>query len=144
VNKGQIFSMDALLSILGVTIILGLVTTQFSILYDQYQENVFEKLDSIASDMANIGTSNYMAHPFPDGIKKPGVIDSGKLTEFRTFLEQTYGKDYSGKVELLGSRELINDGCSKQKNYAIEQRLVMDFGSKQVGWLRIGVCYSEE
>ena len=140
-NKAQIFSMDAFLSILGITIILGLVTSQFSVMYDQYSENHFERLDSIASDMANIAVSNIMAKQV-NGVKRTSVIEAGKLTEFVSFLGTTLGDDYGGFVKLEGNqRKTVNGGCESTQMQAIEKRLVLVSGN--VGWLQVGICYTQ-
>ena len=140
-NKAQIFSLDAFLSILGITIILGLVTSQFSIMYDQYSENHFERLDSIASDMTNIAVSNIMAKQV-NGVKRTAILEAGKLTEFVSFLGTNLGDDYSGFVKLEGNqRKTVNGGCESTQMQAIEKRLV--YVSGQVGWIQVGICYTQ-
>ena len=141
-KKGQLFSLDAFLSILGVTVMLGLVTAQFTILFDQYNENVFERLEMIASDMNNIAVSNIMVSNLVGG-PKTAVVDRGKLTEFGAFMEDTLGEEYNAEIRAFGTEKKVNGGCADAEIKASNRRLIMDYNSKQVSWLETMVCYGE-
>ena len=143
--KGQLFTMDILASVLVVTIIVAFTTWEFEQVYSRSSDVQYEKMSSLANDIAQMAVKNILASRSGGTIRANWVdtarwdLLKGNMSEM---VPQPYG--YEASINRGFSQPLItgNGGCPSTKtNIAAAQRLVYFSGvNGEIPTLTIKVC----
>ncbi len=112
-KKGQVFTLDAFLALLLVTISLGLIVTQLESIKNQSRN----ELQLMSSDFAQIALKRTLI------VNQPNNLSSSKLNDLKTLMDNVFtGTIYEYQVELYnGSTSTIkkSTGCGSMKQVAI-------------------------
>jgi hypothetical protein len=128
--KGQMFSLDALLALVAVTVVLGYITIQFENVYSQSHDLEYQKLQSLADDISQITAKASQTGNLQDN---PNVVDDGSLNRIEKVFDIS---PYFYEIILSGSSSAsLNEGaCSGKSNIAVSRRVIT------TGTLTVKVC----
>ena len=134
-KKAQIFTLDAFLALLAVTIILGYLTWETEEAYKIGGLGEQQKLERIADDWAHIAVKNLLltADNKPNLIKTPTSSDS-----LSTQMQNAIKDPYAYELLLPGTTIAGNGGCAGKANIAAADRIVYHGSSAEV--LTVKVC----
>ena len=134
-SKGQIFTLDAFLALLIVTIAVGLIITQFESLQNSTQNN----LQALSSDFAQILTKRTLIVKEPNNL----TTSQAKLGEAKQLMDNVFSNtNYEYEIEIYNSTDktTINKtiGCNSFKDVAITKApAIVD---NQEGYLEVKMC----
>ncbi len=100
-RKGQIFTLDMLLAILGITIFMGLAVQYQTLVKEQASQASYMQMETMASDAAQIAVKRK--------ISQEGTANVVEGPELEEFLEDFTGDNY--EYETRGAIELNEDHC---------------------------------
>jgi len=139
--KGQLFTMDVLASVLIVTIIVAFTTWEFEQIYSRSSDVQYEKISSLANDIAQMAAKNILANR-SDGKVLPNWVDParwGLLTgNMSQMIPLTSPYAYSANIIHSGLSATGNGGCGSRSNVAVSRRIVYINGAAEE--LNIKVC----
>jgi len=108
-SKAQVFTLDAFLSLLLVTISLGLLVTQTETITSQADHAT----QTLASDFAQIAVKNVLVY------NEPNNLTTQKMSNLKNLMDETFsGTVYSYEVEAYNGTILSikgNSDCSNSK-----------------------------
>jgi len=137
--KGQLFSLDALLALVAITIALALLINQTEIIYNSQSS----ELQGIATDFSQIAVKKALL----DNWSEANLINATKMNLLKTQLDNVLSTNYNYKVSLFQKNTLINSiqsiqGCSAAQEVAIIKKpvFVKTATSAEEGHLIIEVC----
>ncbi len=132
-SKGQIFTLDAFLSFLLVTVAVGLIATQTS----QILNMPSNEIQQLSSDFAQIAVKRTLA------VNEPNNLSSSKMPELGNLMNSIFqGTAYEYEAELYNSTDTLvikkNQGCSSFKKVAVTQKpAIVD---NQEGYFKMKIC----
>lgn len=131
-SKGQIFTLDAFLALLLVTISLGLIVAQIESIKNQPSSD----LQTLSSDFAQVALKRTLV------VNQPNNLSSSKLNDLKSLMDNIFiGTAYEYQVELYnGTTSTIekSTGCDSMKDVSIaKEPAVVD---NQSGYLKIEIC----
>jgi|GEM_PF-6041290 len=131
-TRGQIFTLDAFLALLIVTIALGLIVTQL----ESLKTTSSNELQTLSSDFAQIAVKRTLA------VNEPNNLSSLKLNDLKTLMDNVFtGTNYEYEAEVYnGTISMIQKGagCSSFNKTSITQKPAIVDG--QEGYLKIKIC----
>ncbi len=131
--KAQLFSLDALLALLFVTIAILLVSIQFEHYYQSANDLQSEEIQLLASDYSQIAVKRILA------VSEPNVVSEAKMNDLKTFLDNNLPADYSYEASLL-STSINRSSCNSKNFISIENRSVVDSNTLTQAWFVLKVC----
>jgi len=141
--KAQLFSLDALLALVFVTVAVMLLTTQFEHYYKTVNEKKFEENNLLASDLSQVAVKRVLAVAGEYTSVKPNVIKPDKMNDLNISLNSTLPIDYSYEASLSGDSisSTINRGSCSGKNFvSISNRSVIIYNDNSLAWFVMKVC----
>ena len=134
-SKGQIFTLDAFLALLIVTIAIGLIITQFESMQNSPQNN----LQILSSDFAQILTKRTLIVEEPNNL----TTSQAKLNEAKQLMNNVFlNTNYEYEIEIYNSTDKTTIsktiGCSSYKDVAITK--VPAIVDNQEGYLEVKIC----
>jgi len=141
--KGQLFTMDVLASVLIVTIIVAFTTWEFEQVYSRASDTQYEKLNSLASDIAQMAVKNILANR-SRGTIRANWIEPGRWDLLKGNMSEMISPPYS-YYAMVSSRSDLTitgyGGCDAKANVAVARRLVYFRGaSGEIPVLTVKVC----
>ncbi len=116
--KGQIFTLDMLLALAAVTAVLGYTTMQFENVYSQSHNLEYQKMQTLADDIAQLAVKNLLAKA-----NSPNDLDSTKLAAAQTTLDAIMPSVYSYEIAFV-SNSIHSGACAGKSNIAISNRVI--------------------
>jgi|GEM_PF-4650522 len=127
-SKGQIFTLDVLVAILGITILLGITVQYQTTIKDQTSEISYREMNTLASDASQIAVKRIINEE-----NTANKLKVGWETELTDFLDRITGEKYDYQVR--GSTNIGNCGNKEQ---ATSKRIVNNEGDPET--LSITIC----
>jgi len=143
--KGQLFTTDVLASVLIVTIIIAFTTWEFEQVYNRASDIQFEKLNSLATDIAQMAVKNLLATRTANGVILANSVNESRWNLLKAKMNEliippvAYEAVLNGPTPDTTFSEIGNGGCSYAKtNAAVARRIVYYYGAARE--LSIKVC----
>jgi len=143
--KGQLFTTDVLASVLIVTIIIAFTTWELEQVYNRASDIQFEKLNSLATDIAQMAVKNILANRTMNGTILANSINESRWDLLTAKMDAliippvAYEAVLNGPTVDTTLSEIGNGGCSYAKtNAAVARRVVYYYGGARE--LSIKVC----
>ncbi len=142
--KGQLFIADVLASLLIVTVIVAYTTWEFEQVYTRAADVEYEKLNSLANDIAQMAVKNILANR-SRGVINANWIESARWSLLSGNMSEMILPPYGYEASVTGSTLLPisgSGGCPSTKaNIAVARRLVYFRGATgEFPTLFIKVC----
>jgi len=108
-SRGQIFTLDVLAALLGVTIMLGVTIQYQTLLKDQTTETRYTEMKTMAEDASQIAVKRIINEEH-----RVNTVSTGAESDLENFLEgftgDRYGYEVSGPINRgnCGNREQVN------------------------------------
>lgn len=131
--RGQIFTLDALLSVLIATAIIGLVTMQLGMIYNHSSDiNYFEK-QALADDWSQIAVKNILlANDYSPN------IDSAKIPLLSSNMSNAIGTKFSYAIISTAGSSINPNVCDGKNNTAVSKRNVIFISG--LGTITVKIC----
>jgi len=143
--KGQLFIADVLASLLVVTVIVAYTTWELEQVYSRASDVEYEKLNSLASDIAQMAVKNILASRSGTTIRA-NWIDGSKWNLLNSTMREMILPPYGYEANVTGLPLLnitsASGGCPSTKaNIAVARRIVYIQGATvEFPTLIIKVC----
>jgi len=141
--KGQLFIADVLASLLIVTIIVAYTTWELEQIYNRTPDAEYEKLNSLANDIAQMAVKNILANR-TGGLIRPNWIEPNRWNLLKGNMSEMVPSPYGYEASVSGTTLSISGsgGCpSTKSNIAVARRLVYYNGaSGEIPVLTVKVC----
>lgn len=130
-SKGQIFTLDVLAAVLGITILLG-ITVQYQVMIKNRGSDIeYTEMNTIASDAAQIAVKK-------EAVKEHRVNTIKSPNNLNGVLSNLTGDKYDYQV--TGALQIMGDqGCGNKKKVASVRRIVKN-ESGDADHLTVEVC----
>lgn len=126
-SKGQIFTLDILAAILGITIMLGVTVQYQTTIRDQTSEINYKEMNTLANDASQIAVKRK--------INQEGIANVVGNSNLEGFLDDFTGEKYGYEVHgAIG----LNQGACSGKEQANSKRIVNNEGNPEA--LTITIC----
>ena len=127
-QKGQIFSLDFLISLVAVTAAIGLMIQAVELnTYNQREERAYNELESVAETTANLIVAGNKTTCTDQHLMN--CIDPVKL---QAEVSSLVPKEYGYEIELEGA-PVMNRGAREDKDYYEVRRIVINNPSNPLG-----------
>lgn len=121
-TKGQIFTLDMLAALIGITLIFGVMMQYQTEIKNTQSSQLNKEMRTIASDAAQIAVKNTLAK---NG--KANSIDSAKQGELQNLMNELVPSQYDYEVKMDKGTVNINTGvCSGKERVANSKRIVQN------------------
>ena len=145
--KGQLFIADVLASLLIVTVIVAYTTWELEQVYSRASDVQYEKLNTLANDIAQMAVKNILANR-SGGVIRANWVDTARWNLLRGNMSEMIPSPYGYEASITGSPSSIlppkissSGGCGAKKNIAVARRLVYIRGATgDFPILNITVC----
>jgi len=124
--KGQIFTLDVLAAILGVTILLGVTVQYQTLIKDQTTETQHVEMRTMAEDASQIAVKRIL--PTENTVNTIGSDAEEKLESFLDdFTGEKYDYEVTGAIEIndCGEREQSNSKRLIKNQYGVLDTLTI-------------------
>ena len=131
--KGQVFTLDALLSLLVVTAFIGIVTMQFGSIYATSSDiNAFEK-QALADDWSQIAVRNVLLiNNYSSSISTAGV------SNLEALMDGAIGDEFDYEVDFSDGVSFARGDCFDNNEAAVSVRQVLISGTQ--GNITVKIC----
>ncbi len=138
--KGQLFTMDVLASVLIVTIIVAFTTWEFEQVYSRAPDVQYEKLNSLAGDIAQMAVKNILVYNNASVLKSANFVNESRWSLLTGNMSEMIVPPTAYEAKIIGTSldTLGNGGCSSKTSVAVARRIVYDSGVARE--LNIEVC----
>jgi len=142
--KGQLFIADILASLLIVTVIVAYTTWELEQVYSRASDVQYEKLNTLANDIAQMAVKNILASR-SGAVIRANWVDTARWDLLKGNMSQMILPPYGYEANITGSTLLPisgSGGCPSTKaNIAVARRLVYFSGATgEFPSLTIKVC----
>ena len=137
--KGQLFMADVLASLLIITVLVAFTTWELDQSYNRASDLEFEKINSIASDVAQMAVKNILANR-SSNTTLPNWINSSRWSLLTGNMSQMILPPYAYEASIAHSTLSVvgNGGCAARPNTASVRRIVYIDGTVQL--FSVKVC----
>ncbi len=142
--KGQIFTIDTLVSLVALTAVLGMITWEFQLIFSVTSDMQSKRMELLANDVANIAVKRFLVERDPGGLNIPNKMDINnsdfdtQFTTFTKYLSELFNASAINKANVTiylydGSKFVPrhswvwNGGCtSTDNNVAVVRRVLIN------------------
>ncbi len=129
-NKGQVFTLDVLAAILGITIMLGITVQYQGMIKNKATQSQYQEMKTIASDAAQIAVKKTAVKEH-----KANTLDPG--TDLSQLMNELTGEKYS--YEIKGAITANEGTCNGMEEIANSRRIVKN-ESQEIQNLTVVIC----
>lgn len=134
-EKGQIFTLDILAALIGITLLLG-VTLQYQTEIKNTQSGQLNKeMRTMAADAAQIAVKNTLVK---NG--KANTVDSTKQGDLQTLMNQLVPDQYDYEVKMDSGAVNINTGACAGKERVANSRRIVQNDAGNLDTLTVVIC----
>ncbi|RLG21594.1 hypothetical protein DRN74_01685 [Candidatus Micrarchaeota archaeon] len=131
--KAQIFSLDAMLAIVALTVIVGYFSWSLENTLHSADISEYESLQRMADDWAQLAVKRILAQR-----DEPNKVDSSRLSDLAAQMSELLVSPYDFELH-LGNSKLGGD-CSSKQNVVSVRRLVYDKDSAEGKVFELRLC----
>ena len=133
--KGQMFTLDALLAMVLVTVIIGMTAIHFERVYSQSEALNYFELKTLADDWSQIAVRNVLV----DTSYANMTVIKTDMSAFESMMNAAIKAPFNYSAE-LSTGQKIGGSCGGKENVASSVRPVLIGNAATLGNLTVKVC----
>lgn len=133
-RRGQIFTLDVLLALIGITVLLGTFIQYQTLIKNRGSDSQYLEMKTLAKDAAQIAVKRTAVKG-----SKANTLDSSKQSNLQSLMNDLTGQRY--QYEVGGAISINGGACVDSKDSASYRRIIKN-QTGQMNSLHVTICSS--